>query len=598
MYDKIPQTLTVLNQWVNWRLVKKGNDKPTKVPFQPNGAPASSTDPATWKTIESVIEASENFSGIGFVFSSSDPYCGIDFDACRDPQTGAIETWAKDWIRKLDSYSEVSPSKTGIKVWIKGKLQLDSGKKALLPQYKIGEKMPEIEAYDHARYFAVTGMRYDKLPHEPQERQLVLDELCAEFFKPAESAQRVDSRLSVIERARRYLDTIPGAVSGAGGHDQTFKAACAMILGFGLTKAEAAVMLSDYNRRCEPKWTERELQHKIDSADKQGGERGYLRDSKDDNWKSVVIPEYKEPEAEKREAKPTRSEPTVITLQSSVDKYLDKITASKQELLSTGITQVDYAVGGGLERHEMVIVAARPSHGKSAFALQALDAAAFMGSPCAIVSEEMSSIALGKRTLQYVTEVKESDWLQKMPHLRGDLEQHFSKRAPCYVIEGCGSAIRVVDVLKDLHDKKGVKVAAIDYAQLLSSKGNSRYEQITQTSVALRQLASSTDITLYVLCQLNRQIEGREKFIPRLDDIKDSGQLEQDADVILFLVWPYKLDNKKPPDLYEVWIGKNRNRPINSGEVDCRFNPSRQMIINQRKTENVVYQPKWSYGND
>jgi len=274
--QKIPECLIKLNQWVCWKIILRGEQK-TKVPFQPNGASASSTDPATWKTIESVIEASERFSGIGFVFTPGDPYCGIDFDACRDIKTGEIAPWAKSWIKELDSYSEISPSGTGVKVWIIGKMPLKTGKKANLPQYKTGDKMPAVEVYDHGRYFAVTGMRCDKLPKEPQERQEVLNRLCAEYFNPDEMVENAaNSRLSVIERARRYLDTIPGAVSGAGGHNQTFTAACAMILGFGLTKAEAAVMLSDYNRRCEPKWSERELQHKIDSADKQSGERGHL----------------------------------------------------------------------------------------------------------------------------------------------------------------------------------------------------------------------------------------------------------------------------------------------------------------------------------
>jgi KaiC/GvpD/RAD55 family RecA-like ATPase len=596
MFTKVPEELKKLRQWVNWKMLTRANDRPTKVPVHPGGTSASSTDATTWSDFDSVVSAASKFSGIGFVFSPNDPYCGIDFDACRDPKTGAISEWAKPWLKRLDSYSEISPSETGVKVWIKGKLPFESGKKTLLPQYKTGDKTPAIEVYDHARYFAVTGLRYDTRPHEPQERQSVLDDLCAEFFRQTDTTgqQRIDSRLSVIERARKYLDTIPGAVSGSGGHDQTFKAACALVLGFSLTKTEALILMSDYNRRCEPKWTERELRHKVESADKQPGERGYLRDSKDDNWKNIKLPEYKEPEARTTDD----SQPKITTLQASVDNYIEKITTSKTNLLSTGIPRVDEAIGGGVDAHEMVIVAARPSHGKSAFALQCLDAAAIMDIPCAIVSEEMSAIALGKRTLQYVTDVREPEWIGKISHVRVDLEQHFSKRAPCYVVEGCGSSSRAVDTLKKLHDAKGVKVAAIDYAQLLTSKGHSRYEQITQTSIALRQLASSTDMTLYVLCQLNRQIEGRDKFIPRLDDIKDTGQLEQDADVILFLVWPYKLDTHKNPELYEVWIGKNRNRPINAGEVDCRFNPSRQQILNPRKTENVAYQPKWNYAND
>jgi archaellum biogenesis ATPase FlaH len=586
---KIPTQLKQRKQWVNWKLVTRGNDKPTKVPIHPDGKPASSTDPETWCEFGAVVESSNKYSGIGFVFSPDDPFCGVDFDVCRDPQTGKVDEWAATWIRLLDSYSEISPSGTGIKVWIEATLNGESGKKISLPQYKTGEKVPGIEVYDRARYFAVTGWRYDKLPHEPQPRQKVLDALCAEFFKPElrDGGLHASTRLSVIERARRYLDTIPGAVSGSGGHNQIFKAACVLVLGFNLTKTEALILLSDYNNRCEPRWTEKELRHKIDSADKQPGKRGFLRRAKDEDWGTIKLPGYEERQAP---GVVCRSQPTVITLEQSVDKYIDKMTSDKDSLLSTGLQLVDNAIGGGVDLHEMVLICARPSHGKSAFALQALDAAAYMDQPCAIISEEMSAIALGKRTIQYATEVPQSSWVSRPDDVRADLKKHFSRRAPCYVVEGCGSAVRACDELKKLYDTKGVRVAAIDYAQLLSSKGSSRYEQITQTSMALRSLANNTDMILYVLCQLNRAIEGRDKFIPRLDDIKDSGQLEQDADVILFLVWPYRIDTHKTPDLYEVWIGKVRNRSINAPEVDCRFNPSRQMILPPR-VENP-YQPE------
>ena len=125
------------------------------------------------------------------------------------------------------------------------------------------------------------------------------------------------------------------------------------------------------------------------------------------------------------------------------------------------------------------------------------------------------------------------------------------------------------------------------------------HDTITQTSIELRKLAISRGVTLFVLCQLSRGIESREKFIPRLDDLKDSGQLEQDADVILFLVWPYRLDTYKNPAMYQVWIGKNRNRPILAPEVDCDFDPSRQIIkAGAVSSHNVVSAPKWNACGD
>jgi replicative DNA helicase len=80
------------------------------------------------------------------------------------------------------------------------------------------------------------------------------------------------------------------------------------------------------------------------------------------------------------------------------------------------------------------------------------------------------------------------------------------------------------------------------------------------------------------LCQLNREIEKRTKFVPKPGDLKESGQFEQDADVILFLVWPHKIDQNEDPQEYLVFVDKNRNRAINQRCVKLKFRPSRQML--------------------
>ena len=94
--------------------------------------------------------------------------------------------------------------------------------------------------------------------------------------QPARPAQTADPRGRMVDRAVKYLDKIPGAISGQGGHDQTFKAACALILGYGMTVDEALPFLRAWNDRCQPPWNERELVHKLEDAAKQPGERGYL----------------------------------------------------------------------------------------------------------------------------------------------------------------------------------------------------------------------------------------------------------------------------------------------------------------------------------
>lgn len=308
---EIPATLRHRPQWVLWRSVSRNGDKPTKIPYQINGAKAKANDPSTWSTYEAVCAVSDKYSGIGYEFSEDDPYCGVDFDGCMDPKTGKISPWAATWIRKLDSYSEISPSGTGVKVWCIGKLPSPSGKKInVTGEPALGGKTPGIEIYDHARYFAVTGMRLNQCPAEIQDRQRIVDELHKTFFADTGSRKRQDdprheSSTSLIERARRYVETIPGAVSGESGHNTTYHVACILILGFSLSEADALILLREYNQRCKPAWTERELIHKIEDADKQAGERGYLRDAKVENWSSIPIPEYREPvESNNKEAHP------------------------------------------------------------------------------------------------------------------------------------------------------------------------------------------------------------------------------------------------------------------------------------------------------
>ena len=140
---------------------------------------------------------------------------------------------------------------------------------------------------------------------------------------------------------------------------------------------------------------------------------------------------------------------------------------------------------------------------------------------------------------------------------RVELESHFRNRAECYVIENSRTTDAICNRVRKLQQDHGIQVAVIDYAQLLQSKGNGRYEQVTNTSIALRQLTTELGITTIVLCQLNRSIEGRNSFQPQMGDLKDSGQLEQDADVLVTLMWQHKLDSTKPEDEYSLFVQKN-----------------------------------------
>ncbi len=142
----VPDALKKRPYWVLWKLVTRG-DKTTKIPYQINGAPAESNDPATWAEYKDVLAAwkkTKQYAGIGCMIR--DPFIAVDFDHCRDPKTGVIEPWALAAVKELISYTEVSPSGEGLHVWCLGSLP-DSAR----------NRVGRVEIYCNVRYFTVTG---------------------------------------------------------------------------------------------------------------------------------------------------------------------------------------------------------------------------------------------------------------------------------------------------------------------------------------------------------------------------------------------------------------------------------------------------------
>jgi len=552
------------------------------MPLQETGLPASSTDPKTWTTFEHAAERADKFDGIGFVFGPERTFFGIDLDGCRDPETGRVAEWAREIILLFNSYAEVSPSYTGVKIFCRGRLPFDSGKKVAVAAERISaDKEPAIEVYDHGRYFAVTGITLRGMPNDCIDGTEGMKHVANVYFKPTEkpvtamtitnAGYERNSGLSVIDRARRYLDRIPPSISGQGGHNAAFHAACVLIHGFGLNTSEAMILMDEFNRRCDPPWSERDLVHKVESAQKQPGERNYLRNARQEQWDSIPLPTYHEPARQ-------QSTFQVTKLEDAAAEYLVQLEAGNMDLISLGIDRLDGAMCGGVAFGEYIVIGARPSHGKTAFAMQLLDACCAAGYKSAIISEEMSKIALGKRAIQFAVDIPQEHWRYEACNVREILASHFASREPCYIIESVHTSDAAAEAIRMLVKEKEVRCVAVDYAQLLDAKGKSPYEKGTAASKALRSVVNDTGIVLFALVQLNREIEKRPKFVPKLSDIKECGQFEQDADAVLFLVWPHRIDGSKPPKEFQIWLAKMRNRGINENMVECEFTPSRLRI--------------------
>jgi primase-polymerase (primpol)-like protein len=181
----IPKALQALDQWVVWRSESRDNQpKPAKRPLNPKtGKPASVSNPATWGSFIDALAALQKtqVDGLGFVFTDSDPFVGIDLDECRNPETGEIEPWALDIIERLNSYTEASPSGTGVHILTRGKLPAG------------GRKAGQIEMYETARFFTATGAHITGTPTTCEERTEAITDLYRQYFPAAKPSRPQDS---------------------------------------------------------------------------------------------------------------------------------------------------------------------------------------------------------------------------------------------------------------------------------------------------------------------------------------------------------------------------------------------------------------------
>lgn len=159
--------LSALNQWVLWRAVER-EGKSTKLPFQPTGVCASSTDPLTWCSHDHVLKHVAKYDGISFALDFTDPYVCIDLD--HSVEAGTIVPWAQTIVNDMDSYTEFSPSGTGLHIWIKAHIPGDR------------KRTGKIEIYEAQRFMTWTGDHVPNTPETINERQSELNVFYAKLF--------------------------------------------------------------------------------------------------------------------------------------------------------------------------------------------------------------------------------------------------------------------------------------------------------------------------------------------------------------------------------------------------------------------------------
>ena len=258
-------------------------------------------------------------------------------------------------------------------------------------------------------------------------------------------------------------------------------------------------------------------------------------------------------------------------------RIIDEASANKDKIVGipTGFKLLDEKTSG-FQRSDLIIVAARPAMGKTAFALNiAQQSAVKSGSSVIIFSLEMSKEQLGQRLLAMQARVE----MQKLK--QGDLDRKDWDRVSLAVDELNATKIVIDDTpgisLMEIRNKcrrlkaeQGLDLIVIDYLQLMQGTGRteSRQQEISMISRNLKLLAREIDCPLIVLSQLSRAPEQRQDKRPILSDLRESGSIEQDADMVLFLYRDdYYNENTEKPGVCEINIAKHRSGPTDKIEL-------------------------------
>lgn len=271
--EEIPEVLRDRDQWVAWHVAcrechtnhelgaeeckTEGCDgEPSKVPVNPSsGYNASSTDPDTWGSFDQALryhrDETTHSHGVGYMFDPEGTVVGLDLDDVRDPETGELEPWAEDLVERLDSFTEISVSGTGLHIFVLGIKAGDNcrrGQESTLDRFD----KAELEMYDESRYFAVTGERLEETPAGVKQRNDTLANVYEEFLTDADEDQQelgdsdstddteptptadlddeeLIKKAKNAENARKFKSLWKGRTSGYESHSEADLALCSLL---------------------------------------------------------------------------------------------------------------------------------------------------------------------------------------------------------------------------------------------------------------------------------------------------------------------------------------------------------------------------------
>ena len=291
-------------------------------------------------------------------------------------------------------------------------------------------------------------------------------------------------------------------------------------------------------------------------------------------------------------------------LGSGLDEAIERITNQDMGILRGHATKHKYLDNllGGLQKSDLIIVAARPSVGKTSFAIDLALRAAEQGVSTGIFSMEMSIDQVVDRFIANKAGV--SMWKLRTGKLSHDEDDFLRittacdelKSLPIYVDDASSpNILQMRAMARRLQANQGLGLLIVDYLQLMSAKRSydSEVQQVTEISRGLKGLAKELNIPVIAISQLSRAIEQRDGHKPRLSDLRSSGSIEQDADVVMFIHRDDKTNYEKAKEqnklnIAQLVVAKHRNGP--TGEIDFRIDPDslRFLEIDKSHQEEVL----------
>jgi len=270
-----------------------------------------------------------------------------------------------------------------------------------------------------------------------------------------------------------------------------------------------------------------------------------------------------------------------VSIAEVLDRFFDQIDLLQQNRgavvgVATGFSDMD-SLTGGLQKSDLIILAARPSMGKTSLALgMAYGAAVSHGHTVGIFSLEMSADQLVQRLLSMETgvdshrlrlgQIDDGEW-DRISRAFGRLAE-----AKIFIDDQAGAGVMDVrSKARRLQAEHGLDLVVVDYLQLMSGRrSENRVQEISEISRGLKGLARELNVPVIALSQLSRAVESRADHRPMLSDLRESGSIEQDADIVMFIYREDKYDEEsEKKGIAEIIVAKHRNGPV--GSVNLRF---------------------------